>query len=480
MRYWIISCFVCLAMIMSVSNAKAKSEQPNIIFILTDDQGYGDVSAHGNPYLKTPNMDFLRRNGTRFSNFVVSPSCAPTRCALMTGKHEFRSGVTHTVTGRREVDLRSTTLAQVLKSAGYKTGIFGKWHLGSDGAYRPEKRGFDVSLTTINDTQNSHFDPTLLFNGTKKKVYGFREDILFDEAMMFMEDNKDAPFFCYIPTYSAHAPLKAPQEYIDRNNGNAYYAMISNIDDNIGRVLSKLKELQIDDNTLVIFMNDNGGTWGVDNYNAGMRGCKGTPWIGGTRASSFWYFPHHFKPKTVDVLAGHIDVFPTLAELSGYQLPEGLSSQIDGVSLLPLLTGEETELEDRMIISHVGRWPDGEGQVDAHKYTYCSVHWKNYLLVRSQTCGNKDCVGNCRIFYQVINGRNDVAYSKNAGFHYAALFTDKWTLYDIKNDGENSHDIVSQHPDIVKKMSDEFEQWWNEVYPHIHRKAENPRWSQPP
>ena len=340
------------------------TEKPNIILILTDDQGYGDLGAHGNPFLKTPNMDRLQKEGARFINFVVSPSCAPTRCALMTGKHEFRSGVTHTVSGRREMSLESTTLAEVLKSAGYTTGIFGKWHLGSNGAYRPEKRGFDVSITSIDDTQNSHFDPVLLFNGVEKQTEGFRENILFDEAIQFIESSKDRPFFCYIPTYSPHAPLKAPQECIDRNNGNVFYAMISNIDDNIGRLMKKLHELQVDDQTLVILINDNGGTWGVDNYNAGMRGCKCTPWFGGTRALSFWRWPGHIDPGEIDNLAAHIDLLPTLADLSGALLSTKEEDKLDGVSLWPLLAEDAGILPCRMIISHMGRWPDGKGEVE--------------------------------------------------------------------------------------------------------------------
>ena len=180
--------YLLLVAVIVVSGSCTEIEKPNIIFILTDDQGYGDMGAHGNPFLKTPNMDQLYQESARFTNFVVSPTCAPTRCALMTGKHEFRSGVTHTVTGRREMSLQSPTVAQVLSSAGYATGIFGKWHLGSKGAYRPENRGFDVSVTSVDDTQRSHFDPVLLFNGEEKQTQGYRENILFDEAIQFIEE----------------------------------------------------------------------------------------------------------------------------------------------------------------------------------------------------------------------------------------------------------------------------------------------------
>ena len=470
--------YVLLFAAFFASGCRMAKESPNIVFILTDDQGYGDLGAHGNPFLKTPNMDQLYQEGARFTNFVVSASCAPTRCALMTGMHEFRSGVTHTVTGRREMSLQSKTLAQVLRSAGYATGIFGKWHLGSNGAYRPEKRGFDVSVTSIDDTQRSHYDPVLLFNGEERQTRGFREDILFNEALQFIESNKDRPFFCYIPTYSPHNPMVAPQEYIDKNDGNVFYAMISNIDDNIGRLMLKLKELQLDDNTVVILINDNGGTWGVDDYNAGMRGCKGTPWYGGTRAFSLWRWPGHIVPRSIENLAAHVDLLPTLAELAGTGLSEKPEDGLDGVSLLPLLDEEVTDLSDRMVISHKGRWPDGEGEVKAHKYAFCSVHWNNYLLVRSHTCGRDDCRGECRIFQKVIDGSTSAGYSKKADFHYAVNPHRKWALYDVQTDAAQMNDLASELPETVHKMSGAYEEWWQEVFPHIHRKAEDPRWSQ--
>ena len=255
--------------------------RPNIILILTDDQGYGDVGRHGNPVLETPHMDRLFDESVRFGDFCVSPSCSPSRCALMTGMHEFWSGVTHTIQGRNTMSLEATTLADVLRGAGYATGIFGKWHLGHQGAFRPEKRGFDYSLTTVEDTQRSHFDPVLLRNGVEESHSGFRTDILFREAIRFIEANQDNPFFCYIPTYSPHKPLVAPEEFMARYKGRvsddeaAFFAMLANIDENIGRLMGRVGELGLDDNTLIILMNDNGATCGVDLWNANMRGCKG-------------------------------------------------------------------------------------------------------------------------------------------------------------------------------------------------------------
>lgn len=443
---------------------------PNIVFILTDDQGYGDVTRHGNPVLRTPHMDALHDESVRFTDFCVSPSCSPSRCALMTGMHEFKSGVTHTIKGRNCMSLESTTLAQVLKGAGYTTGIFGKWHLGHDGAYRPEHRGFDKSLMTIDDTQRSHFDPTMLQNGVEVPQTGFRTDILFREATRFIEDNRAHPFFCYIPTYSPHAPLAAPQEYIDRYHGKVsereglFFAMLACIDDNIGRLMAKLSELDLDRNTLVILMNDNGATQGVDLFNAGMRGCKGTGWFGGTRALSFWRWPGVFEPKQIDGLTGHIDLLPTLAQLAGAQLTEANQESLDGISLVPQLAARSA-LPDRMLFTHQGRWPTGEAS--RHKYAQCGVRWRHYHLVRNDVCDDAECKGECRIFRKAMSGASDVGYSASKGqFHYAVT-RNHWALFDIRKDPSQENDLAGDHPAVVQKMSAAYDAWWQELLPEL-------------
>lgn len=184
------------------------ANQPNILFILTDDQGYGDVARYGHPLLKTPHQDSLHDQSVRFQNFYVSPSCSPTRAALMTGMHEFRSGVTHTTEPREHLDLNALILPQLLKSAGYRTGFIGKWHLGNDGKYNPTNRGFDWNSTSAG-AATVHFDPVIIRNRVREKRTGYREDLLFDEAMAFIDDAKGSPFFCYLATYSPHAPVKA-------------------------------------------------------------------------------------------------------------------------------------------------------------------------------------------------------------------------------------------------------------------------------
>src|SRR5262245_40103291 len=254
--------------------------RPNIILLLTDDQGYGELGCHGNPVLQTPNLDRLHKESVRFTDFHVSPTCSPTRCALMTGRHEFRSGVTHTILEPERMSLKATTLAQVLKSAGYTTGIFGKWHLGDEDPYQPNRRGFDEVFIHggggIGQTYpgscgdapgNTYFDPAVLHNGTFEKTRGFCTDVFFGQALRWIDAKRQdkAPFFVYLTPNAPHGPYVCPEKYAAMYQGHklnanavAYYGMITNIDDNVGTLLAKLKEWDLERNTLVIFMTDNG------------------------------------------------------------------------------------------------------------------------------------------------------------------------------------------------------------------------------
>ena len=290
-RSWNLISLVLVASWVSPAKAQPavtlEARRPNIIFVLTDDQGYGDLSCHGNPILKTPNLDRLHDEGVRFTDFHVSPTCSPTRSALMTGRHEFKNGVTHTILERERLTLKATTVAQVLKSAGYTTGIFGKWHLGDEPDHWPDKRGFDEMFIhgcggigqsypgSCGDVPgNTYFDPTILHNGKFEKTKGYCTDVFFGQALRWIESVKGKkPFFCYLATNAPHAPLQVRPEdekrYADKvKNPNVakFFGMIANIDDNVGRLLDKLKEWGIERDTLVIFMNDNGGTAGVSVY----------------------------------------------------------------------------------------------------------------------------------------------------------------------------------------------------------------------
>ncbi len=428
--------------------AALEGKRPNIIFLITDDQGYGDVSVHGNPVLKTPHFDRLHAQSLRFTNFMVSPTCAPTRSALLTGRHEFRNGVTHTILERERMNLKSITLAQVLKDAGYSTGIFGKWHLGDEEEYRPDHRGFVESFThggggigqtypgSCGDaTGNTYFDPAILHNGTFEKTKGYCTDVFFDRATQWIESQKGKkPFFCWLATNAPHGPYHAKPEDAalyadktpDKDTAN-FFGMIHNIDQNLGKLMAKLEEWGIAENTLIVAMNDNGGTAGVKIYNAGMHGTKGTPWIGGTRAFSFWSWPGTVKPADCEALTAHVDFFRTVAGIAGGKLPASAEDQVEGRNLIPLLENPAASWEDRLLVSHVGRWPKGSDP-NAAKLKTCSIRNSRYTLV--------------------IEGKGDEA---------------PWQLFDVKADPSQKQDVAANHPDVVRQLSASYDQWWTSI-----------------
>ncbi len=427
-------------------------KKPNVVFVLTDDQGYGDIAAHGNPILKTPNHDRLHDEGVRFTDFHVSPTCAPTRSALLTGRHEFKNGVTHTILERERLTPKATTLAQVLKTAGYTSGIFGKWHLGDEPDLWPSNRGFDEMFIHgaggIGQTYpgscgdapgNSYFDPAILHNGKFEKTKGYCTDVFFGEATKWIESvkGKGKPFYCHISTNAPHAPLNVRPEDEALYTGKVkdakaakFFGMISNIDDNVGKLLAKLKEWDLEKDTLVVFMNDNGGTAGVSTFNAGMRGSKNTPWLGGTRASSFWRWPGTLKAADCDRLAAHVDFLPTLADLAGAKLTAEVKTQVEGRSLVPLLENPKAEWAERTLFTHIGRWPKG-AKVDDHKYAGCSVRTKQWHLV--STGKPKEKVA--------------------------------WELFDVTADPGEKTDVAGKNPDVVKKLDTEYDVWWASLSP---------------
>ncbi len=284
-------------------------------------------------------MDKIREESVRFENFHVAPSCSPTRAGLQTGMHEFKCGVTHTKSGpRQQLSEDRTTIAQLLKAEGYATALFNKWHLAVP---TPDKRGYDLYLRTSTPSPRStmmYWDPTIVVNNKRQggPVKGFSPDILTDRAIDVMEDHvqqhPNQPFCYFFWTVTPHAPVMAPDKYKRRFLGKmteveaAYCAMVENLDDNVGRLMDTLRRLEIEQDTLVILMNDNGGTEGVELYNAGMRGAKTSVWPGGTRAFSYWRWPGTLQPRTEHALTGYIDVFPTLAEIAGVEIPAEIAS----------------------------------------------------------------------------------------------------------------------------------------------------------
>lgn len=436
-------------------------KRPNILFLVTDDQGYGDVSAHGNPVLKTPNLDRLRAEGVRFTDFHVSPTCSPTRAALMTGRHEFKNGVTHTILERERLTLDATTVAQVLKSAGYATGIFGKWHLGDEAEYQPDRRGFDevyihggggIGQTypgSCGDAPgNQYFDPVILHNGTFVRTEGYCTDLFYGQATRWIDAQRQAgrPFFAYVPTNAPHGPYIARPEdkalYEGKGlpgSAESFFGMIHNIDENIGRLLARLDEWGLAKDTLVVFMNDNGGTAGVPVFNAGMRGAKGTAWLGGTRASSFWRWPGTIQPGDCGALTAHLDFFPTVAAIAGAAVPESAGKQVEGRSLLPLLENPAAEWPDRHLFAHQGRWPK-LADPNTAKYRMASVRNTNWALV-----------------------------SEGGGAE------PRWQLFDLKADYAQKTDVIDRHPAVAKELAGAFDRWWEECLPlMVNEKAMGP------
>jgi arylsulfatase A-like enzyme len=440
-----------LAPFVSAHASKLESKRPNIVFILTDDQGYGDVSAHGNPVLKTPHLDRLHSEGVRFLDFHVSPTCSPTRSALLTGRHEFKNGVTHTIYERERMTLEATTLADVLKGAGYRTGIFGKWHLGDEAAYRPDRRGFEETFIhggggigqmypgSCGDAPGNHyFDPTILHNGKFEKTSGYCTDVFFQRALDWMDAQRktQSPFFAYIPTNAPHAPLtvrpedKAVYEKAGLSDKEAaFFGMIHNIDQNVGKLLLQLEKWGIEKNTLVVFMNDNGGTAGIRVFNAGMKGGKVTAWLGGTRAASFWRWPQTIAPGDCSALSAHIDVFPTLVEIAGAKLPDSARKQLEGRSLVPMLENPKVSVQDRLLFTHVGRW-DKDADPEQSKFGQCSVRNVRWHLV------------------------SEKGHAQPA-----------WQLFDVSKDYAETTDVAASHPEIVKELAEKFESFWKECLP---------------
>ena len=317
--------------------------KPNVVLVITDDQGYGDLACHGNPVIETPHLDQLHSESTRFTNFHVDPLCAPTRAGLLTGRYAYRTGVTAAFGGRSILRRGEVTMADIFRNNGYRTGQFGKWHLGDNYPYRPNERGFDESVTCWSGgvTQaadywgNDYFDDTYYRNNQPEKFSGYCTDVYFNEAIRFVEENRQQPFFLYLPTNAPHAPYfvdrKYSKPYLDRGVAPqmaAFYGMITNLDENVGRLRAKLSELELEENTIFIFMTDNGTAAGVltpkeqsdwKGFNAGMRERKGSQYDGGHRVPFFIRWPAGGidGPKDVGRLAAHIDVLPTLIQLVG-------------------------------------------------------------------------------------------------------------------------------------------------------------------
>jgi len=350
----------------------ADAPKPNVILIMTDDQGYGDLGVTGNQYINTPHIDQFAGQSTHFTNFYVDPVCAPTRSALMTGKFYLRTGIYDTFNGGAIMNPDEITIAEILSANGYQTGIFGKWHLGDHYPSRPSDQGFAQSLIhkaggigQPGDLDNyprpdsSYFDPVLYQNNLAIETNGYCTDVFTDGALAFLEQNRENPFFLYVAYNAPHGPLQVPEEYLDNyreddfglnpreaNAARRVYAMVENVDENVGRILASLKEKSLLENTVVIFMSDNGPI--PARYNAGLRGVKSSVYEGGIKVPFFIRYPKIFKAgKEISTTVAHIDILPTLLEICelSSEVPEG----IDGSSMLPVLQGDEDVFLNRFL-----------------------------------------------------------------------------------------------------------------------------------
>lgn len=441
-----------LALPVMAADDDLKGSRPNIILVMTDDQGMGDLSCMGNKIVRTPNIDKFYNDATRFTNYMVSPTSAPTRSAIMSGRMPFKNGVTHTILQRERMSLDVFTMPQALQTAGYSTGIFGKWHLGDDDAYLPTKRGFDEALIhgsggigqvkygdfPTND-ENVYFDNVLLHNDTIVKTKGFCTDLFFKASLAWIKKQHQAekPYFAYIALNAPHGPMVAPDEYKKRfiqagydKNTAGRYGMIENIDYNFGVMMDKLQKWGVlDDNTIIIFTTDNGMSMApirhngekILPYNAGLKGHKNSPNEGGNHVPFFVQWRGVLN-KGIDIesLIAHIDLYSTFCELAGAKLPDDMQ-KMDGKSFLSLLENPKAVWEDRVLFDHCGRWPAGKR--DDFKYIKSFVRTSEWRLVN-----NKE-------------------------------------LYNIKNDPGENIDVADKNPEIVEKLSSGYDLWWKSVLP---------------
>ena len=439
------------------------NERPNIVLIMADDMGYGDLGFTGNPLIRTPNLDAMAERSARMTNFYVSPVCAPTRACLMTGRYNYRTRCIDTYIGRAMMDSEELTVAELLGEAGYATGIFGKWHLGDNYPMRPLDQGFELALVHRGGGigqpsdpphgERKYTDPILFRNGKAEQKTGYCTDVYYSNALCFIENShkQKRPFFVYLPDNCPHGPFHdvPPDDYKyykskDLGNENfpqkkghklppqgntdkrvRIYSMVTNIDRNVGRLFEKLDELQILENTLVIFMVDNGPNG--RRYVAGMKGMKSHVHEGGIRAPFFMHWPARLKAGTrSDRIAAHIDVLPTLLNAAGVEPPGDL--KLDGRNLLPLLGKEHSN------------WPDREIVIQSHRGDV-PVRY-NHFMIRNQTW---------KLVHPTGFGRESFEGMP------------KFELYNMADDPLELHDVAAQHPKIVRQLKAKYDNWFDDV-----------------
>ncbi len=434
--YFLLALFFAMYSNLNAQESRniEKLDKPNVILIMTDDQGYGDLGFNGNPYIITPHLDQLFEESVRATNFHVSPTCTPTRGALMTGQYSNRVGTWHTIAGRSLLFENAVTMPQIFAENGYVTGMFGKWHLGDNYPFRAEDRGFQEVVRHGGGGVsqgpdfwgNDYFDDSYWHNGEIQQYTGYCTDVFFNEAMKFIIANSEKPFFTYLATNAPHGPLHVPEKYYNMYQDTEgileaqkrFYGMITNIDDNIGKMLALLDDLGIAENTILIFMTDNGTANGLMKgnigFNAGMRGTKGSEYDGGHRVPFAIRWPSEgLIGRNVDQLLAHIDVLPTLIDLA--QLRTIHTSSFDGLSFAPLLRGEKANLENRTIITDSQR-------------TRNLVKWRKSAVMQG--------------YWRLVNGQE---------------------LYNVQDDPEQKYDLSGRFPEIKERLIESYNTWWTSL-----------------
>jgi len=367
------------------TSGAGERRKPNVVLVLIDDQGFGDLGYHGNPHVRTPHMDSFARDAVEFTQFYVSPVCSPTRASLMTGRYNFRTGVADVWGAACQMDPQEVTLAELLRGAGYSTGIFGKWHLGDGPEHGPTAQGFDQSLVHTGSGLGMYTDPTLVHNGVKKTFHGYCMDIFTDHAVEFIRQNRTRPFFLYLAANLIHTPLQVADEFcslfraagLDDKTARIC-GMLKSVDDNFGRVRETLRELRLEEDTFLIFLGDNGpcaGSVTTQRFMAGLRGLKGTPYENGIRVPCFMQWPGGYRsPAGIDRIAAHIDIVPTVLAACGVARPESMA--LDGVNLMPLLQNPVAPWPDRTLFF---QWDSGAAPRRGHAF---AVRNQRYKLVQ--------------------------------------------------------------------------------------------------
>ncbi|MFP4057917.1 MAG: arylsulfatase [Candidatus Brocadiia bacterium] len=396
------------------ATAAGEARRPNVVVLLTDDQGWGDVHGHGNEKLDTPVMDRLAAEGASFDRFFVSPVCAPTRAAFLTGRYPRRTGVSGVSRGFETLRADEVTIAEALQAGGYATACFGKWHNGAHYPHHPNGQGFGEYLGICCGHWNNYFDIAMDHNGVPVQTSGYVNDVLTDAAMDFMARHRRRPFFVTLAYNTPHSPMQVPDRFFAKYKQRglddrlaAVYGMVESLDECFGRLLAHLGRLGLDRDTIVLFFTDNGPNG--SRYNGGMRGHKGSVHEGGVRVPLFVRWPGRIPAGLrVEPIAAHIDLWPTLVELTGVPRPE--TKPLDGRSLAPLLRGEEVAWPDRMIFTERGR----RGAVRTQRYRL------------------------------VVQGK-------------------KAQLYDMTADPGETTDVADRHPDVTRRLHQAYQRWWKEV-----------------